>query len=107
MRRDIRDWLFHRPDVVKRRFAHLIFIALPVLIKPMPVGVLCQLFDDRHEPSSPIHLGFRSGHHALVQYLGQLEEIGVNHIALNLRFSSKPIESMLDQLAEHVLPTFN
>ena len=75
--------------------------------KPVMQPLYIDLSDDPHEPPSPIHLGFRSGHHALVQYLGQLEEIGVNHIALNLRFSSKPIESILDQLAEHVLPSFN
>ncbi len=75
--------------------------------KPVLQPLYIDLADDPDAPPSPIHLGFRSGHRALVRYLQQLEMIGVNHVALNLRFSSKPIEKTLDTLAEYVLPTFN
>ncbi|QIE42253.1 LLM class oxidoreductase [Rhodobacteraceae bacterium SC52] len=74
--------------------------------KPVLQPLYFDLADDPDQPPSPIHLGFRSGHRPLVQYLKQLENIGINHVALNLRFSTGPIETTLTQLAEHVLPAF-
>jgi len=74
--------------------------------KPVLQPLYIDLADDPDEPPSPIHLGFRSGHRSLVSYLQQLEAIGVNHVALNLRFSSVPVAASLDRLAEHVLPAF-
>jgi luciferase-type oxidoreductase len=74
--------------------------------KPVLQPLYIDLADDPNAPPSPIHLGFRCGHRTLTRYLRQLETIGVNHVALNLRFSSKPVQSTLETLAEHVLPTF-
>ncbi|NDW46872.1 LLM class oxidoreductase [Ruegeria sp. PrR005] len=74
--------------------------------KPVLQPLYIDLAEDPDEPPSPIHLGFRSGHRTLVQYLRQLEHIGVSHVALNLRFSASPVEQTLDDLAEHVLPVF-
>lgn len=74
--------------------------------KPVLQPLYIDLADDPDEPPSPIHLGFRSGHRALVRYLQQLEGIGVNHVALNLRFSARPVEETLNRLAEYVLPAF-
>lgn len=74
--------------------------------KPVLQPLYIDLAEDPDAPPIPIHLGFRSGHLVLVQYLRQLEQIGVNHVALNLRFSAGPIEQTLEALAEHVLPIF-
>lgn len=74
--------------------------------KPVLQPLYIDLTDDPNSPRTPIHLGFRSGHRALVRYLQQLEQIGVNHVALNLRFSARPVEQNLEALAEHVLPVF-
>lgn len=53
-----------------------------------------------------IHLGFRLGTKYLIEYLQHLKDIGVNHIALNLRFNSRGIEQTLEHLAQAVLPHF-
>ena len=53
-----------------------------------------------------IHLGFRLGTKYLIEYLQHLQDIGVNHIALNLRFNARGIEKTLEHLAEAVLPHF-
>ena len=53
------------------------------------------------------HPGFRLGASHLRAYLGSLEEIGVNHVALNLRFNQGGIETTLKRLAEDVLPDFS
>ena len=55
----------------------------------------------------PIHLGFRLGIRYLRDYLGSLQDIGVNHVALNLRFNQDSIESTLDRIADELLPDFS
>ena len=54
-----------------------------------------------------IHLGFRIGANYLVEYFHHLESIGVNHVALNMRFNSEKIEPSMERLAHKVLPYFN
>jgi hypothetical protein len=65
------------------------------------------LLDNPDQPAQPIHLGFRSGVNALRQYLQSLEQIGVNHVALNLRFNQMDIDTTLQRLADDVLPDFS
>ena len=60
---------------------------------------------DTTQPQA-LHLGFRSGAKYLVEYLKVLENIGVNHVALNLRFNQRDVDSTLKLLAEKVLPEF-
>ena len=62
--------------------------------------------DDDFKPQ-PIHLGLRIGVNHLTDYLHRIEDIGVNHIALNLRFNSRDMDRTLEHLAEKVLPHFH
>ncbi|MEM7659031.1 MAG: LLM class oxidoreductase [Bacteroidota bacterium] len=55
---------------------------------------------------TPIHLGFRLGVKYLVDYFQLMQDIGVNHVAINLRFNQAHIPDTLHQLAEHLLPHF-
>ena len=57
------------------------------------------------EPKS-IHLGFRSGTGFLRHYLQEIESLGVNHVALNLRFNQKDIDTTLKRLSDELLPDF-
>lgn len=52
----------------------------------------------------PSHLGFQLGANHLRDYLKEREEIGVNHVALNLRFNQADIDTTLRPLADEVLP---
>jgi len=54
-----------------------------------------------------IHLGFRCGVKYLHHHLTSLEKIGVNHVALNLRFNQADMESTLQRLANELLPSFS
>ena len=54
----------------------------------------------------PIHLGFRLGVEQLREQLLRLQDIGVNHVALNLRFNQADIECTLQRLAAELLPEF-
>ena len=75
--------------------------------KPFMQPLYIDLQPDKDFRPQPIHLGFRIGVHYLVDYLQQLADIGVNHVALNLRFNQASIPTTLEQLAQHVLPHFH
>ncbi|TNE51856.1 MAG: LLM class oxidoreductase [Deltaproteobacteria bacterium] len=74
--------------------------------KPAMQSLYIDLVDDPDAPVQPIHLGFRSGIHQLRAYLKSLEAIGMNHVALNLRFNQADIEATLQRLADELLPEF-
>lgn len=75
-------------------------------VKPVMQPLYVDLTSSQHENAAPIHLGIRSGSKYLISYLKGLEESGVNHVALNLRFNQTDIDSTLIKLAEDVLPHF-
>jgi luciferase-type oxidoreductase len=74
--------------------------------KPVMEPLYLDLAADPDEPASPIHLGFRMGVNALGDYLESRRAIGVNHVALNLRFNRIDPEQTLRQLADTTLPVF-
>ena len=75
--------------------------------KPFMQPLYIDLQDDDDFRPQPIHLGFRIGTNHLISYFHHLQQIGVNHIALNLRFNTNEIEKTLAQLAAKVLPYFH
>ncbi|MEM9921264.1 MAG: LLM class flavin-dependent oxidoreductase, partial [Bacteroidota bacterium] len=70
-----------------------------------PLYVVLQEEDD-FKPL-PIQLGFRIGVNYLIEYLHAAKDIGVNHVAINLRFNGMDMSKTLDRLAERVLPHFH
>jgi luciferase-type oxidoreductase len=74
--------------------------------KPVAQSLYVDLTDDPHALPQPIHLGFRLGVNPLRAYLKSLEAIGVNHVALNLRFNQADIETTMRRIADEVLPDF-
>ncbi len=74
--------------------------------KPVLQPLYVDLVEDPDAPPRPIHLGLQLGVHHLREHLKVLEEIGVNHVALNLRFNRADIEDTLKRLAEELLPDF-
>ncbi|MEL6559244.1 MAG: LLM class oxidoreductase [Bacteroidota bacterium] len=75
--------------------------------KPFMHPLYLDLHNDDNFRPEPIHLGFRIGVNPLVEYLHQSKEIGVNHIALNLRFNQLDLVETLQKLADEVLPHFH
>ena len=75
--------------------------------KPAMQPLYIDMLEDPHARTRPIHLGRRLGTHHLRTYLRRLEAIGVNHVALNLRFNHADTESTLMRLATEVLPDFS
>ncbi len=64
------------------------------------------LVDDTGALPQPIHLGLRLGLDHLRTYLQTLAAIGVNHVAINLRFNQADVETTLKTLAKEILPEF-
>jgi len=62
------------------------------------------LADDPNEPFQPFRFGGRSGREGLVDHLHRLQAAGIDHLAIQLRRSSRPIDEVLDELAGDVLP---
>ena len=72
--------------------------------RPVLQPLYVDLAEDASEAPSPIHLGYRLGAQRLVEHLQSLQSIGVNHVAINLRFNRADTETTLRRLADEVLP---
>ena len=70
--------------------------------KPVMEPLYVDLAADPDAPAKPIHLGLHLGINSLCEYLESRKKIGVNHVALNLRFNRGDTEETLATLAEHV-----
>jgi luciferase-type oxidoreductase len=76
---------------------------------PPPYGY-ATFFDLAKDPDAPekrFHNVIRIGRKALIEKWQAQREIGVTHIALNMKPSHRPAEDVIAELAEHVLPIFN
>ena len=74
--------------------------------RPAVQSLYVDLVAQADAPPQPIHLGFRSGINHLRDHLKSLEAIGINHVALNLRFNRADVETTLQRLADELLPDF-
>jgi hypothetical protein len=61
---------------------------------------------DPGTPASAIRLGLRTGRHALRDHLKKTSELGVAHVSFNLRPGDRPVDEVLHELAEEILPHF-
>ncbi|WP_020207609.1 TIGR03571 family LLM class oxidoreductase [Gilvimarinus chinensis] len=74
--------------------------------QPVMQPLYIDLLPDPDAPPAPIHLGLRVGSRYLREHLHRLQAIGVNHVALNLRFNQAPIEPTLEKIAREILQEF-
>ena len=75
--------------------------------KPVMEPLYIDLHSDPEAAPVPIHLGLSLGVHALHESLESRQAIGVNHVALNLRFNQAEIEESLNTIASKILPSFD
>ncbi len=73
--------------------------------KPYGYGAFFNL--DR-DPDAPLiaHRGLVTGRKALIELWKRQRDLGVSHVALNLKMSRRPTDELIDELAEYVLPHF-
>jgi len=74
--------------------------------KPFTQSLYVDLTEDPNHPPIPIHLGFRVGRNILIEFLESLKNIGVNHVIINLKYGHRPVEEVIEELGEEVVPHF-
>ncbi|MEQ8898603.1 MAG: LLM class oxidoreductase [Roseovarius sp.] len=68
-------------------------------VKPVVQSLYIDLAERADAPPEPIHLGYRMGLHHLERLLKTLHGIGVQHVALNLKFSRMDVREVLARLS--------
>jgi len=74
--------------------------------KPFLQSLYIDLTSDPDAVAEKIHLGYRLGRNTLITMLEQLQAIGVNHVFFNIRFSTRPLVDVIDELEAYVIPKF-
>lgn len=74
--------------------------------KPVMQSLYVDLTKDPDAAAKPIHLGYRLGRNRLKEILFTLRIAGIAHVAINLKYGSRPAPEVLEEIAEHVLPHF-
>ncbi|MFF3608924.1 TIGR03571 family LLM class oxidoreductase [Streptomyces sp. NPDC002463] len=74
--------------------------------KPYLTPMVLDLREDPDAAPRPIRLGLSTGSKALRDHLEQTAALGVAHVSFNLRPNDRPVEEVLRELAEDVLPHF-
>ncbi len=74
--------------------------------KPFMQSLYVDLLEDQKGSPKPIHLGFQSGTEYLIEHLKVLQMNGVNHVIINLKYSSRPAEEVLEEFGELILEHF-
>lgn len=72
--------------------------------KPYLQPVYIDLMEDPNYVPIAIELGFRLGRNYLIDMFQTLEKIGVNHTMLVLKYCSRPIAEVLDEIGKEILP---
>jgi len=74
--------------------------------KPFSQSLYVDLTEDPNHAPVPIHLGFRIGRNPLIEFIESLKMAGVNHVIINLKYGRRPVEEVIEELGEEVLPHF-
>ena len=75
--------------------------------KPVIQSLYADVLEKPQAPTRPIALGYQAGTAFLLDHLHQLEDLGVNHVALNLRHNYADYDETLQRLADEILPAFS
>lgn len=76
------------------------------MLAHLSMSSIFDMDDDSDAPARIEHGVLRGGRHHLVELWKRQEEIGVSHIALNLKPLRRSFDAVISELAEHVLPNF-
>lgn len=74
--------------------------------KPYITAFHLKLEEDPNAVIKPHRFGASAGRNALIQLLQDYQTAGVNHMALQLRHSARPIDEVMTEIGEYILPVF-
>lgn len=100
-------WIWHGPDISRLSSILPYWRALNPSgpFRPYGYSVMIDLLAD---VDAPLQSGrcLRAGRHALIELLRQHQDEGVSHVMLDMKLTLRPVEEVIEELAEHVLPLF-
>ncbi|MFA1820219.1 LLM class oxidoreductase [Virgibacillus oceani] len=99
-------WFFYQRNVDLQALRIKEWRSFTSVFKPFAQSLSLDLSDDPNEDPTFMQLGFRSGRNYLISYLDELKEIGVNHVAFNFKAAARPVDEMIQELGEGVVPRF-
>jgi hypothetical protein len=76
-------------------------------MRPFISAFHLDLLDDPDAPGQPIRFGARTGRKALIEHFRALRRGGVDHMAINLRQSARPLGEVIEELASEVIPALD
>jgi luciferase-type oxidoreductase len=77
------------------------------IFKPFTQSLYVDLTPDPVAAPERIHLGYRLGREHLIGLLQTLQDIGVNHVILNLKYGQRPAGEVVEESGEFVVPHFS
>ncbi|MEF2097377.1 TIGR03571 family LLM class oxidoreductase [Bacillus sp. CFBP9009] len=89
-----------------RNYRALTDIKSPGAFKPFTQTLYIDLSENSDEIPTQIPLGYRLGRNHLLELLYQFQKIGVNHLAFVPYFARRPMEEMIQEIGEEILPYF-
>ncbi len=69
---------------------------------PLPL----QLEEDQNAPIEKIPAGYKVGRNGLLDLIEQYRSVGVNHLMFGLAKNKRPVEEVVQELGEDILPPF-
>ena len=99
-------WLYYPQNLGLQAHTIRQWRSLTKGFKPFSQSLYVDLAENPDEPATSIHLGLRTGHRFLIDYLSDLQKIGVNHVGLNLKYGKRPAHEVVQELGEFVVPHF-
>ena len=80
--------------------------SLKGVFKPFIQSLYIDLLKEPNAKPKPIHLGYQLGRNNLIEHLQELQNIGVNHVIINLKYSKRNAQDIIDELGKYVIPKF-
>lgn len=101
-------WMFYAQEANRQRETIKLWRQATGKFKPFIQPLVIDLSENPSAAPNPIPIkvGFRSGHKFLIDYLYALQNIGVNHVILGLKMGNRPVEDVIQEIGEYVLPHF-
>lgn len=78
----------------------------PGVFKPFAQGFNLDLVEDSNTQLTRIYSGIRVGYNRSQDFLESQRKAGISHIALNLRYCSRPASIVIEEIGERILPYF-
>jgi luciferase-type oxidoreductase len=104
-------WIQYPRDIQEqalliRDYRALADMKKPGEFKPFTQTLYIDLSENPDESTTRIPLGFRLGRNHLLELLYKFQAIGVNHLVFVPYFATRPVEEIIQEIGEEILPHF-